>query len=121
MSSVLRLALQAPPGCRCPATSSVRHVSRCWRQCLGRLRRQEAPHCTSVSFERHAANAFQSYVSGALAFSIKRGGVLYGNVDEEGRAVVEVIYEPEQVLPLQARRSSDDDWENQFTIAILAL
>ncbi|CAK0786439.1 hypothetical protein CVIRNUC_009652 [Coccomyxa viridis] len=61
-----------------------------------RIERQETPHCTSVSFERHAANAFQSYVSGALAFSIKRGGVLYGNVDEEGRAVVEVIYEPEQ-------------------------
>jgi hypothetical protein len=60
-------------------------------------RRQETPHCTSVSFERHAANAFQSYVSGALAFSIKRGGILYGNVDEEGKAVVEVIYEPEQV------------------------
>lgn len=63
------------------------------------MRRQETPHCTSVSFERHAANAFQSYVSGALAFSIKRGGILYGNVDEGGKAVVEVIYEPEQVNP----------------------
>ena len=50
-----------------------------------------------MSFERHAANAFQSYVSGALAFSIKRGGILYGNVDEDGKAVVEAIYEPEQV------------------------
>ena len=43
-----------------------------------RIERQESPHCASVSFERHAANAFQSYVRDALAFSIKRGGVLYG-------------------------------------------
>ena len=54
-----------------------------------------------MSFDRHAANAFQSYVSGALAFSIKRGGLLYGSIDEEGKALVEVIYEPEQVhLPV---------------------
>jgi nuclear protein localization family protein 4 len=66
------------------------------------MHRQETPHCRSVSFERHAANAFQSYVSGALAFSIKRGGILYGNVDEEGKAVVEVIYEPEQVKPFES-------------------
>lgn len=62
--------------------------------------RQETPHCASVSFDRHAANAFQSYVSGALAFSIKRGGLLYGSIDEEGKALVEVIYEPEQVILL---------------------
>ena len=43
-----------------------------------RIERQEAAHCASVSFERHAANAFQSYVRDALAFSIKRGGILYG-------------------------------------------
>lgn len=42
------------------------------------IQRQEAPHCAIVSFERHAANAFQSYVRDALAFSIKRGGILYG-------------------------------------------
>lgn len=36
-----------------------------------RIERQEAPHCASVSFERHAANAFQAYVHSALAFSIK--------------------------------------------------
>ena len=56
-----------------------------------------------MSFDRHAANAFQSYISGALAFSIKRGGLLYGSIDEEGKALVEVIYEPEQVsLPVPA-------------------
>ena len=43
-----------------------------------RIERQEAANCASVSFERHAANAFQSYVRDALAFSIKRGGILYG-------------------------------------------
>lgn len=32
----------------------------------------------SVSFDRNAANVFQSYVQSALAFSIKRGGILYG-------------------------------------------
>ena len=67
--------------------------------------RQETPHCSSVSFDRHAANSFQSYVSGALAFSIKRGGLLYGSIDEEGKALVEVIYEPEQVtLPAHDAR-----------------
>ena len=91
-----------------PSKTVKRHIYRCWKHWLGCMCRQETPHCTSVSFERHAANAFQSYVSGALAFSIKRGGVLYGNIDEEGRAVVEVIYEPEQVLPFQARCSDVD-------------
>ena len=106
MPEVLGLALQA--GWRCIARLSWRHGYRCWKHWLGCMCRQETPHCTSVSFERHAANAFQSYVSGALAFSIKRGGVLYGNIDEEGRAVVEVIYEPEQVLPSQASCSDAD-------------
>lgn len=32
----------------------------------------------------------------ALAFSIKRGGILYGGVDEEGCVNVEFIYEPRQ-------------------------
>ena len=59
--------------------------------------RQEEPHCASVSFDRHAANMFQSYVQSALAFSIKRGGVLYGNKDEEGNVTVHAIYEPPQV------------------------
>ncbi len=62
-----------------------------------RIERQEAPHAASASFERHAADAFQSYVQGAIAFSIKRGGLLYGSVDEEGKVTVEAIYEPPQV------------------------
>ena len=36
-----------------------------------RIERQDAPHCASVSFERHAAYAFQSYVASTLAFSVK--------------------------------------------------
>ena len=63
-------------------------------------RRQETPHCASVSFERHAANAFQRYVAGAINFSIKRGGLLYGSVGEGGHVRVDAIYEPPQVSPL---------------------
>ena len=53
-----------------------------------------------MSFERHAANAFQSYVRDALAFSIKRGGLLYGSVSEDKKVTVEAIYEPPQVRSL---------------------
>lgn len=59
-------------------------------------RRQETPHCASVSFERHAANAFQAYVAGALNFSIKRGGLLYGSMGEGGHVRVDAIFEPPQ-------------------------
>ncbi|CAL5226154.1 g8977 [Coccomyxa viridis] len=82
-----------------------------------RIERQETPHCSSVSFDRHAANAFQSYVSGALAFSIKRGGLLYGSIDEEGKALVEVIYEPEQegtADSLQLIRGTDEEQKADF-------
>jgi hypothetical protein len=43
-----------------------------------RIERQDAPHAASASFDFAAANAFQGYVSSAIAFSIKRGGILYG-------------------------------------------
>lgn len=43
-----------------------------------RIERQDTPHAASASFDFGAANAFQSYVASALAFSIKRGGILYG-------------------------------------------
>lgn len=68
--------------------------------------RQEEPHCASVSFDRHAANVFQTYVSSALAFSIKRGGILYGNKDEEGNVMVHAIYEPPQVIHTQGEFDS---------------
>ncbi|KAH9329115.1 hypothetical protein KI387_001223, partial [Taxus chinensis] len=61
-----------------------------------RIERQENPHCRSVSFDRHAANAFQQYVNENLAFAIKRGGFMYGRVSEEGEVSVDFIYEPPQ-------------------------
>lgn len=61
-----------------------------------RIERQENPVAKSVSFDRYAVNAFQSYVANAIAFSIKRGGILYGTVDEEGVVSVEAIWEPPQ-------------------------
>ncbi|KAK9756203.1 hypothetical protein RND81_01G080500 [Saponaria officinalis] len=63
-----------------------------------RVTRQEQPHCEMVSFDRDAANNFQHYVNEALAFAVKRGGFMYGRVEEEtGKVEVDFIYEPPQV------------------------
>lgn len=64
------------------------------------MRRQEASHCTSLSFDKHAANAFQSYIMQMHAFSIKRGGLLYGTREDDGGILVHAIYEPPQVWPM---------------------
>ena len=61
-----------------------------------RIERQENPHCSSVSFDREAASTFQHYVNETLAFAIKRGGIMYGTVDEKNDVSVEFIYEPPQ-------------------------
>ncbi|KAF8080549.1 hypothetical protein N665_0935s0008 [Sinapis alba] len=61
-----------------------------------RVSRQEKSHCDSVSFDRDCANAFQHYVNESLAFAVKRGGFMYGNVSEEGQVEVNFIYEPPQ-------------------------
>ncbi|KAG6535007.1 NPL4-like protein [Zingiber officinale] len=62
-----------------------------------RVARQESPHCSTASFDRDAANAFQLYAADTLAFSVKRAGFLYGRVDEEDHSVaVDFIYEPPQ-------------------------
>lgn len=61
-----------------------------------RITRQESPHCDAVSFDRHSANAFQTYVNETLAFAAKRGGFLYGSVTEDGKVQVDFIYEPPQ-------------------------
>lgn len=61
-----------------------------------RIERQDKAKVESVSFDRNAANVFQSYVQSALAFSIKRGGILYGSVDEGGNVEVEAVWEPPQ-------------------------
>ncbi|XP_010468896.1 PREDICTED: NPL4-like protein 1 [Camelina sativa] len=61
-----------------------------------RVGRQETSHCDSVSFDRGCANAFQHYVNESLAFAVKRGGFMYGNVSEDGQVEVDFIYEPPQ-------------------------
>lgn len=61
-----------------------------------KIERQETPVCSSVSFDMHAANAFQSYIQSSIGFSIKRGGILYGEVDEEKNVMVHAIFEPPQ-------------------------
>lgn len=53
-----------------------------------RIERQEQPTVASLSFEAHAANAFQSYVRAAISFTIKRGGFLYGTVDDDNKIKV---------------------------------
>ena len=84
-----------------------------------RIERQETPHAASVSFERHAADAFQSYVRDALAFSIKRGGLLYGTVDDGGKVSVEAIYELQQVGFIHALvRLSKDSGSPTFIMKV---
>jgi nuclear protein localization family protein 4 len=61
-----------------------------------RIERQEKPHCSSLSLDREAADSFQHYVHQSLAFSVKRGGFMYGSVNEAGEVSVEFIYEPPQ-------------------------
>ncbi|KAJ9543110.1 hypothetical protein OSB04_022817 [Centaurea solstitialis] len=61
-----------------------------------RIVRQEDPHCELVSFDRDAANGFQHYVNETLAFAVKRCGLMYGTVSEEGKVEVDFIYEPPQ-------------------------
>ncbi|CAA6654201.1 unnamed protein product [Spirodela intermedia] len=78
-----------------------------------RITRQEAPHCDAVSFDRGAADAFQRYVNEILAFSVKRGGFMYGRVvGEEKKVEVEFIYElPQQgtVDHLSLLRNPDEE------------
>ncbi|MFS7987428.1 putative nuclear pore localization protein NPL4 [Helianthus anomalus] len=59
-----------------------------------RIVRQESANC-EVSFDRDAANGFQHYVNETLAFAVKRGGFMYGSV-EDGKVEVDFIYEPPQ-------------------------
>ena len=51
-----------------------------------RIERQDAPGggLAAASFERHAANAFQAYVSGMTNFGVARAGILYGRFEEVG-------------------------------------
>eukprot|EP00879_Flechtneria_rotunda_P011209 GHRR01011707.1.p1 GENE.GHRR01011707.1~~GHRR01011707.1.p1 ORF type:complete len:233 (+),score=91.74 GHRR01011707.1:411-1109(+) len=61
-----------------------------------RIERQGKATVEAVSFDRSAANVFQQYCQSALAFSIKRGGILYGTVGDDNLIRVEFVYEPPQ-------------------------
>lgn len=62
-----------------------------------RIERQDEPTVSAASIDRFAAHSFQAYVQSAVNFSIQRGAVLYGRVDEDaGEVYVDVAYEPPQ-------------------------
>lgn len=79
-----------------------------------RIERQEQPAITSISFDRHAANAFQSYVQAALGFSIRRGGFLYGTIDDEDKVQV-VRYLEKWASPAGLARYRHDDSNLAFS------
>ena len=91
-----------------------------------RIERQDDPTIEAVSFERFAANAFQSYVQAALNFSVQRCGWLLGRVEggtelatsegtqssTEGAVVhVDTIYEPAQSGKAERLEMDLDDAE----------
>lgn len=81
---------------------------------------QENPHCVSASFDRASANAFQLYVSDTLAFSVKRGGFLYGMVGTDSSVLVQFIYEPPQQGTEDALNLLRDPDEERLVDAIAA-
>jgi nuclear protein localization family protein 4 len=90
-----------------------------------RVERQDAPGCGTVSFERHAARAFQAYVAGVTRFGVPRAGLLYGTVDDDSKDVsVEAIYEPPQDATRDAvtlTRGGDDEALADFVAGRLGL
>jgi len=61
-----------------------------------RIERPKEGVCSAVSFDGRAVAQFEAYVSGYLAFTVKRGGIMYGTFGEDGAVHVEAIYEPPQ-------------------------
>lgn len=61
-----------------------------------RIEREKDGGPPALSFDHAAARAFQEYVGAYMAFSAKRGGIMYGTVLEDGTVRVEAIYEPRQ-------------------------
>mmetsp|Transcript_35576 Transcript_35576/g.79001 ORF Transcript_35576/g.79001 Transcript_35576/m.79001 type:complete len:414 (+) Transcript_35576:354-1595(+) len=87
-----------------------------------RIERQEKARIESVSFDRHAADSFQSYVQRALSFNIKRGGLLYGRVEEGGKVMVDFIYEPPQeatAVALTLNRRTEEEAQVDFLAGLL--
>ena len=88
------------------------------KQC--RIETQEQPTCTSLSFDASAANVFQAYVNQALAFSMQRGGFLFGEVDEAGNVLAHAIYEPPQQGSVGGVLFTPGAEEEARTVAALA-
>eukprot|EP00878_Enallax_costatus_P008492 GHUV01008876.1.p1 GENE.GHUV01008876.1~~GHUV01008876.1.p1 ORF type:complete len:370 (+),score=103.71 GHUV01008876.1:1393-2502(+) len=89
-----------------------------------RIERQEKGTVQSVSFDRGAANVFQQYCQAALAFSIKRGGICYGTIDEDNIVRVEFVYEPPQqgsADELIFERHTSQETQCDFLAGILGL
>lgn len=89
-----------------------------------RIERQDKPAVEGVSFERSAADVFQQYCQSALAFSIKRGGILYGSVGEDGLVRVEFVYEPPQqgsASDLVLERGTQQEQTVDFLAGVLGL
>ena len=84
-----------------------------------RIETQKTASCSTLFLDAAAAGSFQSYVSGYQAFSIKRGGIMYGTIDEEsGNVHVEAIYEPPQQGSAHSLTFlADDDTTNEHVAA----
>lgn len=85
-----------------------------------RVSRQENGKCEMASFDRDAANGFQLYVNGTLAFAIKRGGFMYGKVGEAGKVEIDFIYEPPQQGTVDSLILMRDPEEEALVEAIAA-
>ncbi|KAF5830350.1 NPL4 family-domain-containing protein [Dunaliella salina] len=89
-----------------------------------RISRQEEAMVASLSFDRDAANHFQSYVQSALAFSIKRGGFIYGTVDDSMNVKAEIVYEPPQdgtSMHLTLHRDTEEEKQVDFLAGLLGM
>ena len=88
-----------------------------------RIERQDKAKIESVSIDRHTADLFQGYIQGALSFNIKRGGIMYGTLEEGGTRVrVDFIYEPPQeanALSLKLQRNTEEEKQVDFLAGLL--
>eukprot|EP01102_Stenamoeba_stenopodia_P021774 TRINITY_DN8870_c0_g1_i1.p1 TRINITY_DN8870_c0_g1~~TRINITY_DN8870_c0_g1_i1.p1 ORF type:complete len:428 (+),score=105.28 TRINITY_DN8870_c0_g1_i1:111-1394(+) len=83
------------PRVPCPNHGPKGSCVKCLSRDIIRIKQQEKPTISGVSFAHKAAEMFQEYVRD-FGFSVQRVGILYGNVDEAGWVNVEVIFEPSQ-------------------------
>lgn len=120
-----RPALQedlASPSYRCrnhgPNGSCIECIEREDRLKM-RLKLQDAPHCTQVVVDYHAANVYQSYLH-EKRYQLQRCGFLFGRENDDGSTTVEAIYEPPQKSEKEkATLLPDPDDDRVETIASL--